>query len=517
MIKFFRRLSLTLADITFSAAADGADSWHADHSNFTVKMQGTGADGDTRFFVRRAMIFYTDGMMKKQRASKTGRREFMLGAAGTVAGLAAGRAAAMADAPNVVLMIADNLGWKDLGCYGDTNVSSPNIDAMAEEGARFTNAFVTAPSCSPSRASIISGQAPHSVNVMGLTHLYPRYQMPARVPTLPRLLRDAGYRTAIHGKWHVAPYKRPGAYGYQRHLSMFSIKSSDRARRFISANKSRRFYLELNFMQTHRPSMPGADRGYRMHPDFPVDPDSIRVPDYYNIPDWPEIREDLAAYYSRAAWMDRIIGEILGHLDSEGISGNTLVVFVSDNGPMYPGGIGACYDLGIGTPLIMRWPEGLPGGGIVDGLVSTIDLTPTCLEAAGITVPSSVQGKSLLSMAGGETAQIHDAVYAEMTYHVLYTPMRMIRTGSYKYIENLNEVPVGLDMCEGFEWAHRVAALPGQRCCAPRPPEELFDLKNDPNERNNIADDTRYVEIKKELKQRLHRWRDETGDPLPTL
>jgi arylsulfatase A-like enzyme len=463
------------------------------------------------------MIFYTDGVMKKQRASKTGRREFMLGAAGAAAGLAAGRAAAIADAPNVVLMIADNLGWRDLGCYGDTNVSSPNLDALAGQGVRFTNAFVTAPSCSPSRASIISGQSPHSVNVMGLTHLYPRYQMPTQVPTLPRLLRDAGYRTAIHGKWHVAPYKRTGAYGYQRHLSIFSIKSPDRARRFISANKGRPFYLERNFMQTHRPSMPGADRAYRMRPDFPVDPDSIRVPGYYNIPDWPEIRKDLAGYYSRAAWMDRIIGEVLGHLDSEGLTENTLVIFVSDNGPMYPGGIGACYDLGIGTPLIMRWPGGMPEGGVVDGLASTIDLMPTCLEAAGITVPPPVQGHSLLPMARGETDETHDAVFAEMTYHVRYTPMRVIRTREYKYIENLNEVPVGLDMCEGFEWAHRVAALPGQRCCVPRPPEELFDLKDDPYERTDLADDPQYGEIKKGLRAKLRRWRDETGDPLPTV
>ena len=125
--------------------------------------------------------------------------------------------------PNIILIIADNLGWRDLGCYGDPNIKSPNLDKLAKGGVRFTNAFVTAPSCSPSRASIISGQTPHSVNVLGLTHIYPKYQMSSGVPTLPRSLRDAGYFTAINGKWHVAPYKPAASYGYQKHLSMFDI------------------------------------------------------------------------------------------------------------------------------------------------------------------------------------------------------------------------------------------------------------------------------------------------------
>jgi len=223
----------------------------------------------------------------------------------------------------------------------------------------------------------------------------------------------------------------------------------------------------------------------------------------------------VAGYYSQAAWMDRLIGEILARLAAEGLADKTMVIFVSDNGPMYPGGIGACYDFGIGTPLIIRWPRGIPGGKVVDGMVSTIDLMPTCLEAACAQTPKTVQGRSLLPLGRGDVSEIHDTVYAEMTYHVRYTPMRVIRTREYKYIENLSPDPVGLDMCKGFEWAGRVAELPGQRCCVPRPPEELYNLVKDPNEKTNIAEDHKYTAIKKDLRKKLHKWRTETRDPLP--
>lgn len=425
-----------------------------------------------------------------------------------------GKRSAAATPPNIILMIADNLGWKDLGCCGNTDVKTPFIDRMAKEGVLFSNAFVTAPSCSPSRASIISGQAPHSVNVMGLTHLYPQYQMPLNVPTLPRLLREAGYRTAINGKWHVTPYRPVRTYGYQSHMGTFSIKSSEPARDFISANRNNPFYLEMNFMQTHRPALPGQSHAYHQHPDFPVDPESIAVPGYYGLPDWPEIREDLAGYYSQAAWMDALIGEVQDHLEGEGLAENTLVVLVSDNGPMYPGGIGACHDFGIGTPLIIRWPERLPANRTEPALASTIDIMPTCLEAAGIPAPPEIQGKSLLSLAGEESSGVQQAVYAEMTYHVRYTVMRAVRTREYKYIENLNREPVGLDMCKKFEWAKRAASLPGQKCCSPRPPRELYDLRSDPCERENLAGDPGHASIERDLKEKLDRWRQETRDPL---
>lgn len=416
--------------------------------------------------------------------------------------------------PNVILFIADNLGWRDLGCCGDPNAISPNLDRMAGNGVRFTNAFVTASSCSPSRSSIASGQSPHSVGTLGLTHLNPKFQMPTDTPTIADVMKRRGHTTAIDGKWHIAPFKPVKKYGYDSHLNMYEITESDQAKKYISQNRDRPFFLEMNFMQTHRPVMGGKGKEFFQHEDFPIDPETIEIQDYWNLPDWPEIKKDVAGYYSQAAAMDAVIGEVMDHLEDEGLAENTLAVFVSDNGPMYPGGIGTCHDRGIATPLIISWPGVLPAGNVSDGLVSTIDIMPTCAEAVGSGLPPGVQGKSLMPVMKGETASVNDAIFAEMTHHVKYTPMRAIRTKNFKYIENLNDEPVGLDMCDDFDWAVKVAELPDQTCCVKRPPEELYDLESDPNEMNNLAGDPGFAEKKNELREKLHAWRSRTGDPL---
>lgn len=444
---------------------------------------------------------------------KIDRRDFVKGTTAAAAlGCATRNAGAEVEAPNVVLITADDLGWKELGCMGNTDISTPNIDRLAAGGVRFTNAFVTAPSCSASRASIITGKAPHTVHVLGLTHRHPRYQMSPQVPTMPAALKDTGYNTAIQGKWHVSTYKDTRKFGYQKRLSILRIKDSDQARRFISKNRGRRFYLELNYIQPHRL----ADGTFKMDPDFPVDPESIKVPDYWQIPDWPDVREDAARYYSQAARMDHLIGEVMDHLESEGLADNTLVIFVSDNGVPYPGCKTTCYDRGIGTPMIMRWPREIPAGAVSDALVSTVDIMPTVLDAAGAPCPP-VQGASLLPLAREEKKKVHDEVFAEVTYHVIYTPMRAIRTKDYKYIENLSPDPTGLDQNRNFEWAKKAAQEPGQRCCVLRPPEELYHLAADPDEKINLADDPARARVKNEMRERLHRWREETADPFPNL
>lgn len=447
------------------------------------------------------------------------RRCFLKGAAALAASCAFGDFSFAADGakPNIVLIVADDLGWRDLSCYGDSNYLSPAADRIAAEGVKFTNAFVTSASCSPSRASIMTGQAPHSVNVLGLTHKHPKYQMSSKVPTLAEALRRKGYKTAIAGKWHVAPYRPVASYGYETQLDVMEIKNSDKVLGFIEENKNEPFFVELNYFQTHRPNLGGPE--YAQHPDFPVSPDEIHVPDYWRIPDSDDadFKRDLAGYYSQARWMDYMVGEVMDGLDSRGLSDNTLVVYVSDNGPNYPGVKATCYDRGIGVPMMMRMPGKIPAGKVVDSLVSTIDIMPTCLDAVGVSVPKTAQGTSLLPLINGRTQTVHDAIYSEITYHVLYTPVRSIRTTEYKYINNLSEDQYGLDLCEDFTWAQKMSELPGQKCCVNRLPEELYDLRKDPHEENNLAADPDYAGIKKELFQRLAAWRAETGDPFPNI
>ena len=418
-------------------------------------------------------------------------------------------------APNIVFIVGDDLGWHDLGCYGDNQVSTPNIDRLASEGVRFTNAFVVASSCSPSRASLITGQYPHTNGVTGLTHIRKKLMLSPFRTTMPEVLARHGYNTAMEGKWHVAPYFPTAWYGYRERLSGIMpkdhwIKSSEKALKFLEENRNNRFYLELDYMDTHR-----DDFGeFHFADGFPVDPEKIHIPDYYTLPDWPEIRADLAKYYSNAMKMDMMIGQVLAKLDELGLTENTLVCFVSDNGPPYPGNKMTLYDRGIGTPLIFRQPGKIPAGTVNDSMVSTTDIMPTLLEAAGCPIPNSVQGKSALGLAEGTRNEpLHDAVFAEMTYHVNYLPMRAVRTERWKYIRNYSDDAVGLDQCAHMEWAQRVCTLPNQGWIRPRVPEELYDLKNDPDEQKNLVADSSFQEQLTMMRQRLDRHMRETKDP----
>ncbi|RPI89645.1 MAG: hypothetical protein EHM32_12420, partial [Spirochaetales bacterium] len=331
--------------------------------------------------------------------------------------------------PNVILITADDLGWKDTSCYGNKNISTPNIDGIARQGVKFTNAFVVSSSCSPSRASLITGQYPHTNGVTGLTHVYKTRALSPFHRTLPDILNAQGYNTAIQGKWHVSPYLPVGWYGYNERLSgilpgEWHIHDAKKSIDFIKRNRRNRFYLEINFMQTHR-----EDSGeFNYAPGFPVDPESIRVPEYMTLPDWIEIRRDLSKYYSQLLHMDAIIGDILKALDEMGLAENTLVVFLGDNGPPYPGNKMTLYDRGAGVPLIMRWPKRIAGNRAEAGLVNSIDIMPTILEACGVPSPKDTQGTSILTVAEGRGSSPHEAIFLEMTNHVFYIPTRAVRT-----------------------------------------------------------------------------------------
>ena len=418
--------------------------------------------------------------------------------------------------PNIILFVADNLGWKDLGCFGNYDIRTPNVDRMAAGGIRFTNAFITSSSCSPSRASIITGQHSHTNGVTGLTHIHKRLMLSPFAKTLAEVLSENGYMTGFEGKWHVSPYLPTSWFGYQERLSGmlpddFYIHSSEKSIKFIEENKDRPFYLELNYLDTHRDSY----GEFHFADDFPVDPDTIATPDYYALPYWPEIKADIAKYYSNTSQMDKKIGEVLKKLEELGLTENTLVCFLSDNGAQFPGGIMTLYDRGIGTPLIMRWPKKIAAGQVDHNLVSLIDIMPTFLEAAGCSTPKSVQGKSLLSLARGESSEpFREAAFAEMTYHVDYIPMRAARTQKWKYIRNYSDDAIGLDQLAHVGWAQKLCELPNHGWIRPRVPEELYYLENDPTEQRNLADEPESNQVLEKMREILDRHMRETNDPL---
>jgi arylsulfatase A-like enzyme len=410
------------------------------------------------------------------------------------------------------------MGWRDPGCYGNREIETPAIDRLAAEGMKCTNAFVTASSCSPSRASFITGQYPHTHGVTAITNKFFFKQLQPFSTTLPSLLAEYGYHTTLEGKWHVAPYLPARWYGYRERIGGIALSAEDmwiagslRTIDFLKRNRDRRFYLEINYMNNHR----NAYGDIIPDEDFPVDPEDVSVPDYWALPQWPEIRRDVAHFYSQTMKMDKMIGEVLRALDELDIAENTLVCFVSDNGPQFPGHIMALYDRGIGTPLIFRWPERISPGSVYDGLVSTVDLMPTFLEACGVPIPEGVEGRSLYDViTGEETGPVRDAVFAEMTHHVYYLPTRAARTERYKYIKNYSDIAVGLDQLNHKEWAHRLCELPNQPWKRPRVPEELYDLAVDPNEQRNLVDDSSYREVLSDMRLLLEAHMKATGDPF---
>jgi arylsulfatase A-like enzyme len=417
--------------------------------------------------------------------------------------------------PNILLITADNLGWRDLGCYGNRDVRTPNLDRLAREGVKFERAFVVSSTCAPSRASFITGQYPHTHGVTGLTHLAPRKSLSPFRTTLPDLLAAKGYNTAIEGKWHVSPYLPTSWYGYNERLSGLlpeqqRIRDTRTTIDFLRRNRRNRFFLQVNYQNSHR------DRygEYHYDPEFPVDPNAIRVPDYMALPDWPEIREDLARYYSQNLRMERMVGELLRALEDLGLADNTLVLFVSDNGPHYPGMISTLYDRGTATPLLVRWPRALPAGRSLPQLVSSIDLMPTLLEAAHVGIPDDVQGESLLAlMLDPRAPWSRDAVFMEQTEHVRYIACRAVRTSGWKYIRNYSDNAFGLDQNNHDAWAHRMCELPGHPWKRPRPPEELYGLAQDPHEQRNLAGDPAHEKRLEAMRERLRRHMVATSDP----
>jgi arylsulfatase A-like enzyme len=433
---------------------------------------------------------------------KSSRREFLkitAAAAGTAAlgGCAHFRKYSQDEnRPNIIMMITDDLGWKDLSCYGNPDINTRNIDKMAEDGVKFTNAFVVSSSCSPSRAALITGQYPHTNGVTALTHLHPGKSLRPFYQTLPSILKEAGYNTANTGWDHVSPFLPLAWYGYQERLTYNGLRRlewySDDTKRvidFLQRNKDNRFYLEMQFNDSHRLE----DGQFVFDKEFPVDPKKVNVPEYWALPDWPEIREDVARYYSQTLKIDKLIGEVMAELERLGLADNTLVVFMSDNGPPYPGSKKTLYDRGTGTPIIMRWPRGIKAGMTIEALANSIDIMPSILNAAGFDIPKDIQGRSYWPLVtGAASGEYQGAIFTEMTTHVDKMPCRAARTTEWKYIRNYSSSAIGLDLLKQTEWANRLCELPNQPWKRPRVQEELYYLKIDPNEQKNLAEDPNY-------------------------
>ncbi|MGA2321358.1 MAG: sulfatase [Solirubrobacteraceae bacterium] len=401
--------------------------------------------------------------------------------------------------PNILYMHSHDTG-RYVQPYGHP-VPTPNIQRLADQGLLFRKAFCAAPTCSASRACLLTGQYGHNNGMLGLAHR--GWSLNDYRQHIVHPLRAAGYFSVLIGEQHIA--KRPDIIGFDQvmkiettHVETVAPVAID----LLSRPLPQPFFLSVGFFETHR--------------DW-LGPSSVRDSLYSlppaNLPDTPETRRDMAAYKASARSLDHGVGTVLGALDEQGLADDTLIIFTTDHGLAFPGAKATLFDRGLGVMLILRGPHGFSGGKVLDALVSHLDIYPTVCELAGIERPEFLQGESLLPLLGGGSKSIRDALFAEMTWHAAYEPQRAVRTERWKYIRrfgdrdrpvlaNCDDSPSKSLLLE-YGWAERTV-----------PAEQLYDLLYDPNEAANLAGHPLHAHTLAELGDRLERWMQETGDPL---
>lgn len=384
-------------------------------------------------------------------------------------------------------------------------MQTPNIQRLAEEGVLFRSAFSAAPTCSPSRAALLTGQSPHEAGMLGLAHRGFGLRDPRQ--HLTSVLRAEGYATALFGMQHVT-HGDPHELGYDTVAATNDCAVANvapQAAGWIAAlgtrSISQPFFLDVGFSETHRP----------FH-EAPVDSGRYVQPPPI-LPDTPATRQDMADFLASVRELDRGVGIVLDALAQAGVAESTIVINTTDHGLAFPGMKSTLTDRGIGVSLIVRGPDGFAGGRVVDALVSQIDLFPTLCDLVGIPHPFWLQGNSLLPLIRCERDAIRGEVFAEVTYHAAYEPQRAIRTDRWTYIRRFDgrTRPVLPNCDDGPTRDYLLSAGWGEREIEA---EVLYDNLFNPTQARNVIDRVDLAAVRGNLRERLVRWMRETSDPL---
>ncbi len=433
------------------------------------------------------------------------------------------------DLPNVVLIVSEDHG-PHLGCYGDPNAHTPNLDRLAEEGVRFTNHHTTCAICSPGRASILTGLYPHQNGQIHLaTHKYAMYR---HFSNLATILKEAGLRTARLGKLHVLPeeaipfdfvWNEPDRISFG-HRDVHETATV--AGRFANQEDSP-FFLYACFSDAHLPML---HQSFGV-PGAPLRGEDITLPGFCPV-DAPHMRDRLAGYYNCLERLDTGIGLMLAELQRQ-TDRETIVLFTVDHGQQFIRGKLTSYEGGLRVPLIIHAPERMGTGLVRDELTSHVDILPTVLDLLGLPPLAERSGSSLAPLGRGEEPAWRQYVVGEWTGRpARWFPQRSIRNHRFKLIVNYLSGRENLGMKEYLPpgaWessldADDVAALPTdlqsalERAVLP-PPEEIYDLQEDPFELNNLAGEAVLDSVRTELRQALTEWQTEHGDRIadPTV
>lgn len=464
-----------------------------------------------------------------------------------------------------------------MGAYRNRICQTPHLDRLAKRSLIFNNAFTSVSSCSPSRASLLTGLPSHQNGQYGLHQAPHLFNAAPTVRSLPQILRTAGVRTGLIGKKHVGPADT-FRFDYERTEEKHPINQVGRnitnikllVREFLHAHNrtgsaaagaAAPFFLMVSFHDPHRcghvtpqfgafcerwgSGEQGMGRIADWHPIY-YQWDEIDVP--YNVPDTEPARRDLAAQYQTISRLDQGVGVVLAELEAAGLADSTLVMYTSDNGPPFPAARTNLYDAGVREPLLVAAPPGpaqTRRNQVTYAMTSLLDIVPTVLEwfngtAAGPETAAAIgsnrvpkgagalTGRSLLPLLLAEPpADPEAAVYASQSYHevTMAYPMRSVRTNRHKLIHNLNyQLPFPIDQ-DFFVSPTFQDILNRTRAGQPlpwyttlkeyygRPEWELFDLKMDPTERRNLAGKPAMKAVQEKLAARLAKWQRVTADP----
>lgn len=412
--------------------------------------------------------------------------------------------------PDIVLLTSHDTGhW--LQCNDCPTVASPNLDALASDGFRFSNAFCTSPICSPSRGAMMTGRYPQQNGLMGLIQNPYRWRLNPTERHASHLLAEIGYHTVLFNHQHEAPHDaKLGFQDFRRvnqgahllpMLNDHVSRADETADAFAAFLDERRdaadpYYAQIGFYDTHTP--------YAWNHAKPFDNRGVLLPP--PVEDTAENRQQAAAFQGAIRCMDAAIGRILQALDHAGRSESTLVIYTSDHGAELPMGKWTLYDNGIRVSLLMRWPNGgIRGGQVRNRLVSNVDLVPTLFDLLDAQPPTNLEGISFADSvtSGDNTPTTRKAIFAMMHAHDRWVESRCVRTATHKLIRNFS--PSRFPPIKG---------LRGYRPLDERPVLELYDLTSDPHELNNLAQPSNPPAPCETLNRQLWDWMHAVGDPL---
>lgn len=415
---------------------------------------------------------------------------------------------------NIVYLHSHDTG-RYIQPYGHP-VHTPRLQKFAEQAVLFRQAFCAAPTCSPSRAALLTGTWPHINGMIGLAHRGAKLNDPDQ--HLANVLQSHGYHTVLCGIQHEA--HGPECWktlGYVEHIEAGSGEKdwAEASAKWIKDrhHTAQPFFLSVGFFTTHRTGPARQGVQWHNYDQSPCgDPRYVRPPAI--LPDTPDTRADFADYQVAAERLDELMGTVLDAIDQSGLGDNTLVIVTTDHGIAFPRMKCNLTDHGIGVMLMLRAPRhGLTGGKVIDAMVSHLDIFPTLCELTSVQPPPWLVGKSLMPLVREQVTSLHDALFAEVSYHAAYEPMRAIRTSRYKYIRRWDgRLHPVLPNCDSSS-SKDVLLKVGWNDRAPES-EQLYDLIFDPAELNNLAADPDYAQVRQDLSERLCRWMQETNDPL---